>query len=28
LRQRYYFQDRFEDEHYYGLLSNEWHPPA
>jgi len=25
LRQRYFFQDRFEDEHYFGLLKDEWH---
>jgi ribosomal-protein-alanine N-acetyltransferase len=25
LRQRYFFRDRFEDEHYFGLLKNEWH---
>jgi ribosomal-protein-alanine N-acetyltransferase len=25
LRQRYYFRDRFEDEHYFGLLKDEWH---
>ena len=25
LRQRYPFRDRFEDEHYFGLLKNEWH---
>jgi ribosomal-protein-alanine N-acetyltransferase len=25
LRQRYYFRDHFEDEHYFGLLKNEWH---
>lgn len=24
LRQRYYFRDLFEDEHYFGLLKNEW----
>ncbi len=24
LRQRYYFRDRFEDEHYFGLLRDEW----
>ena len=24
LRQRYYFRDRFEDEHYFGLLKDEW----
>lgn len=28
LRQRYHFRDRFEDEHYFGLLKDEWHPPA
>ena len=25
LRQRYSFRDRFEDEHYFGLLRDEWH---
>ncbi|MGO8946712.1 MAG: GNAT family N-acetyltransferase [Ktedonobacterales bacterium] len=25
LRQRYSFQDHFEDEHYFGLLKDEWH---
>jgi len=25
LRQRYPFRDRFEDEHYFGLLRDEWH---
>ena len=25
LRQRYSFRDRFEDEHYFGLLAHEWH---
>jgi ribosomal-protein-alanine N-acetyltransferase len=25
LRQRYAFRDRFEDEHYFGLLKDEWH---
>ena len=24
LRQRYYFQGRFEDEHYFGLIREEW----
>ncbi len=24
LRQRYVFRDRFEDEHYFGLLKDEW----
>lgn len=24
LRQRYFFRDRFEDEHYFGLLRDEW----
>lgn len=24
LRQRYYFNGRFEDEHYYGLLKEDW----
>jgi [ribosomal protein S5]-alanine N-acetyltransferase len=28
LRQRYSFRDHFEDEHYFGLLKNEWHSPA
>ncbi len=27
LRQRYIFRDRFEDEHYFGLLKDEWHGP-
>ncbi len=27
LRQRYFFRDRFEDEHYFGLLKDEWHGP-
>jgi RimJ/RimL family protein N-acetyltransferase len=27
LRQRYFFRDQFEDEHYFGLLRNEWHEP-
>lgn len=26
LRQRFYMQGRFEDEYYYGLLRDEWHP--
>ena len=25
LRQRYSFRDRFEDEYYFGLLTDEWH---
>jgi ribosomal-protein-alanine N-acetyltransferase len=25
LRQRYSFRDTFEDEHYFGLLKDEWH---
>ncbi len=25
LRQRYFFQGRFEDEYYFGLLKDEWH---
>ena len=25
LRQRFVFQGRFEDEHYFGLLKDEWH---
>jgi ribosomal-protein-alanine N-acetyltransferase len=25
LRQRYFFRDHFEDEHYFGLLKDEWH---
>ncbi len=24
LRQRYLFDNRFEDEHYFGLLRDEW----
>ena len=24
LRQRYFFRGRFEDEHYFGLLKDEW----
>jgi len=28
LRQRYPFHDRFEDEHYFGLLKGEWHEPV
>lgn len=28
LRQRYFFRGRFEDEHYFGLLRDEWHGPA
>ena len=27
LRQRYFFRDQFEDEHYFGLLRDEWHEP-
>lgn len=27
LRQRYAFRDHFEDEHYFGLLTHEWHRP-
>jgi ribosomal-protein-alanine N-acetyltransferase len=27
LRQRYSFRDHFEDEHYFGLLRDEWHEP-
>jgi ribosomal-protein-alanine N-acetyltransferase len=27
LRQRFYFRDRFWDEHYFGLLAEEWHAP-
>ncbi len=27
LRQRYFFRDQFEDEHYFGLLRDEWHGP-
>ncbi len=26
LRQRFFVQDRFEDEYYFGLLKDEWHP--
>jgi ribosomal-protein-alanine N-acetyltransferase len=26
LRQRFYFRDRFLDEHYFGLLRDEWRP--
>lgn len=25
LRERYFFRDRFEDEHYFGLLRHQWH---
>jgi RimJ/RimL family protein N-acetyltransferase len=25
LRQRYFFRNHFEDEHYFGLLKDEWH---
>jgi RimJ/RimL family protein N-acetyltransferase len=28
LRERYAFRDRFEDEHYFGLLKEEWHRRA
>jgi ribosomal-protein-alanine N-acetyltransferase len=30
LRERYVFRDRFEDEHYFGLLAHEWRglPPS
>lgn len=28
LRQRYVFRGGFEDEHYFGLLHDEWHAPA
>jgi hypothetical protein len=28
LRQRYFFRGRFEDEHYFGLLKDEWHVPV
>ncbi len=28
LRQRYPFRDHFEDEHYFGLLKDEWHQPG
>src|SRR5215469_4223437 len=28
LRQRYSFRDHFEDEHYFGLLKDEWHRSA
>ena len=28
LRQRYPFRDHFEDEHYFGLLKDEWHEPV
>jgi ribosomal-protein-alanine N-acetyltransferase len=28
LRQRYFFQGRFEDEHFFGLLRDEWHAAA
>ncbi len=26
LRQRFWFRERFLDEHYFGLLVDEWHP--
>jgi ribosomal-protein-alanine N-acetyltransferase len=25
LRQRYFFRGQFEDEHYFGMLTDEWH---
>lgn len=28
LRQRYFFRDRFEDEHYFGLLKDDWNGPV
>jgi [ribosomal protein S5]-alanine N-acetyltransferase len=28
LRQRFSFRDRFWDEHYFGLLRDEWHRPV
>ena len=28
LRQRFPFHDQFLDEHYFGLLKDEWHEPA
>jgi ribosomal-protein-alanine N-acetyltransferase len=28
LRKRFYFRERFWDEHYFGLLRDEWHPGA
>jgi ribosomal-protein-alanine N-acetyltransferase len=28
LRQRFPFRDRFEDEHYFGLLKDEWYQPV
>ena len=28
LRQRFPFRDHFEDEHYFGLLKDEWHEPV
>jgi [ribosomal protein S5]-alanine N-acetyltransferase len=28
LRQRFPFRGKFEDEHYFGLLTNEWHGPV
>jgi len=28
LRQRYFFRGHFEDEHYFGLLKDEWHGPV
>ena len=27
LRQRFYFRERFLDEHYFGILRDEWQPP-
>ena len=28
LRKRFYFRERFLDEHYFGLLRDEWHVPG
>lgn len=28
LRKRFYFRERFLDEHYFGLLRDEWHAPG
>lgn len=28
LRKRFYFRERFLDEHYFGLLRDEWHAPV
>ncbi len=28
LRQRFPFRDHYEDEHYFGLLKDEWHEPV